>query len=79
MERNMMKLLKRTSKHNIWEVWCEYTAESVYVDHRPIVSELEEIRRKNWPGSDRRGYPYELKVYKLTPFYTFYNGRGRDG
>lgn len=72
------RLLKKTRKHNLWEVWCEHTAESVYVDHKPNEAELEEIRRKNWSGTDQWDCPYELRVYKLNPFYTFYHGRGRD-
>lgn len=66
----MKRLLKRINTHNIWEVWCEHTGESVYVDHKPDASELEEIRRKNWPGTDQWDCEYKLAVYKLSPFYT---------
>ena len=62
--------MKRTTNHNLYEVWCEYHAESVYVDHKPTKEELEEIRRKNWPGTDQWDSPMKLEVFKLAPLYT---------
>jgi tRNA(Ile2) C34 agmatinyltransferase TiaS len=62
--------LKLKTDHDIWEVWCEHTGETVYVDHRPTVEEIEEIRQKNWPGNDRWGMPFDIRIFKLKPFYT---------
>ena len=62
--------IKLSTSHDIWEVWCEHTAESVYVDHKPNKEELEEIRKMNWSGIDRWDMSYKLEVFKLKPFYT---------
>jgi len=62
--------MKKTTKHNIYEVWCDYTASSVFLDHKPTKKEVEEIRRKQWPGSDQWDIPYKIIVFKLKPFYT---------
>jgi len=63
-------LLKLYTDHDIWEVWCEHTAESVYVDHRPSAEEIEEIRKKNWPGEDQWGNVFYIEIFRLRPFYT---------
>lgn len=63
-------MLKLSKNHNICEVWCEYTAESVFIDHKPTKAELEEIRQKEWPGKDFDGNPFQLKVFELAHFYT---------
>ena len=62
--------IKLSTDHDIWEVWCEHMAEAVYVDHKPNKEELEEIRKKNWPGTDQWDMPYTLQIFKLKPFYT---------
>lgn len=62
-----MKLLKKTNKHSMWEVWSETMAESVYVDHRPTKKELEEILWTRWKGRDSVD---TLMVFKLEPYYT---------
>lgn len=67
---NDISMLKQIRKHDIWEVWCEHTCESVYIDHKPIKDELEEIRKKNWPGTNQWDLPYKLEVFKIKPFYT---------
>jgi hypothetical protein len=63
-------MIKLTRKHNIYEVWCEHAAESVFIDHKPTKKELEEIRIKNWTGTDQYNNPHKLKAFKLQPFYT---------
>lgn len=63
-------MLKLSKNHSIYEVWCEYTAESVFIDHKPTNEELEEIRTKNWPGTDQWGKVFVLSVFKLERFYT---------
>ena len=63
-------MLKLTTKHTIYEVWCEWTSESVFVDHEPSTDELKEIRKKEWPGTDSWGMEYQLQVFKLDHFYT---------
>lgn len=62
-------MLKLSNNHDIWEVWCEYAAESVFIDHKPNKEELEDIQQKNW---DRywNVAGTKLKIYKLKPFYT---------
>ena len=67
---NLSPMLKLSRNHKIYEVWCEWTAESVFIDHKPSKEELEEIRKKEWPGTDQWDRPYKLKVYKLNHFYT---------
>ena len=62
--------MKLTTEHCIYEVWSEYHAESVYVDHKPTKEEVEELRKKNWPGTDQWELQFKLRVYKLEPFYT---------
>lgn len=41
-------MLKLTKKHTFYEVWCEWTAESVYIDHKPTKAEVECIVKKEW-------------------------------
>lgn len=62
--------MKRTTKHTIYEVWCEYKAESVYIDHHPTLEEIEKLRKRNWPGTDEWSTPFKLQVFKLHPLYT---------
>jgi formylmethanofuran dehydrogenase subunit E len=38
--------MKKTFESNIWEVWNEYAADNVFVDHKPTQSELREIVKK---------------------------------
>ena len=49
----------------IYEVWCEHTAESVFIDHKPTSAEMEEIRLKEWPGTDQWDDPFKLRYYKI--------------
>jgi predicted RNA-binding Zn-ribbon protein involved in translation (DUF1610 family) len=63
-------MLKLTTNHDNYEVWCEHTAESVFVDHRPTPQELVEIHKKEqWPF-DSTGNPVPLRVDKIHRFYT---------
>ena len=62
--------MKLTPHHNIWERWCGWAAESVYVDHRPTKEEIEEVCKKNWNGIDPWSPKFDLCVFKLKPFYT---------
>jgi len=59
-------MLKLSKNHNIYEIWCEYAAESVYVDHIPSAEELKEICKKNWPDVHHN----DVVVERLKPFYT---------
>ena len=63
-------MLKLSNNHTIYEVWCEWTAESVFVDHKPTKEELEEIRKKEWPGTDQFSMPLIVVASKLQHFYT---------
>jgi hypothetical protein len=62
--------MKKCKNHTIYEVWCEHAAESVFVDHKPTKEEVEELRIKNWPGTDQWDIPFELQVFKLRHLYT---------
>ncbi len=65
-------MLKLSTEHNIYEIWCEHTAESVFLDHKPSKSELDEIRKKEWPIKGLDGKPVKLKAFKLAHYYTTY-------
>ena len=41
-------MLKLTKNHTIYEVYNEWAAESVYIDHRPTKAELEFLIKKEW-------------------------------
>ena len=62
-------MIKLSNKHTVYEVWNELLGESVYVDHKPTKEELKEIRKEEWPGTDRRNMPFKLKVFKMRHFY----------
>lgn len=58
--------MKKDTKLGIWEVWNEYAAESVYVDHNPTWKDIEEIiKKEKWPGPESFTHIYinKLKVY----------------
>jgi hypothetical protein len=40
-------MLKQTKKHTVYEVWNEYVAESVFIDHKPTKTEVKELIEKN--------------------------------
>jgi len=41
--------MKKTTKLGIWEVWNEYIAESVFIDHKPTKKEILTIcEMENW-------------------------------
>ena len=41
--------MKKNTKLGIWEVWNEYIAESVFVDHKPTKEEILELfRLEEW-------------------------------
>ena len=58
-------MLKRTTKHEFYEVWSEDAAESVFVDHKPTHEEVTCLWKENWPGTH-----FRPKLFKLKPFYT---------
>ena len=58
-------MLKRLSKHTLYEVWSEDAAESVYVDHKPTEDEVCQLWEDNWPNT-----PSMPKVFKEKHFYT---------
>ena len=58
-------MLKRTSKHEFYEVWSEDAAESVFVDRKPTRDEVNELWKENWPNTRQRP-----KLFKLKPFYS---------
>ena len=60
--------MKRITNHTIYEIWNEYTAESVYVDHKPTNKEVMEIRTTVW--GDVQNFPYHrIIIEKLKPMY----------
>ena len=40
-------MLKLSKKHEIYEVWNEWAAESVFIDHKPSRAEVKELIEKN--------------------------------
>lgn len=67
--RTKKLLLKLTTDHNVWEVYCEHVGESVYTDHRPTPEEIDELRKRNWPDTCWRKDPPPIRVFKLKHFY----------
>lgn len=68
-------MLKKTKNHNVYEVWCEYTCESVLVDHKPSNEEIKEIIYKEaWDGGwdiDINNFiKKHIVVEKYRKFYT---------
>ena len=47
-------MLKLTKTHTLYEVWNEWAAESVFVDHKPTKDEVAFLVRKAW-GTVFRG------------------------
>lgn len=41
-------MLKLCKNHTFYEVWNEWAAESVYVDHKPTKDEIQFLVRKVW-------------------------------
>lgn len=72
-----MTFLKKTAKHTIYEVWNEWTAESVFIDHKPSKTEVEELVQLNWPNNWSVGEATNpgkwikkyIHVERLRPFY----------
>ena len=48
--RHMKRITKllRHKDHEIYEIWCEWAAESVYFSGKPTQKELEEVVLLNW-------------------------------
>lgn len=70
-------MLKLSKKHEIYEVWNEFAAESVFVDHKPTLDELKELVKKNdWIIVGHTGLCITLFIAKyihverLQHFYT---------
>ena len=71
-----MTFLKKTAKHTIYEVWNEWNATSVFVDHKPSKAEIKELVEKNeWNRVTHTGLSITLFIKKyihverLRPFY----------
>jgi len=48
-------MLKLSKNHKIYEVWNEWAAESVFVDHKPSIVEVEELTKLNeWYPSNTK-------------------------
>jgi hypothetical protein len=63
-------------EHTFYEIWSEYHAESVFVDHKPTKIELLEISlHEQWIGllDSEEGQSHfinSLRVEPLKPIYT---------
>ena len=71
-------MLKRTIKHTLYEVWSEWASESVFVDRKPTIEEVNYLWKENWPNT-----PKAPEVIKLEHVYTqdpkqYRLERGRD-
>lgn len=60
-------MLTRTTDHDFYEVWNEWIADSVFVDHRPTKAELNEIHKTEKWSSASFG---KLQVFKVKRVYT---------
>ena len=57
-------MLKQTKEHTLYEVWSEWAAESVFVDHKPTEEEIVALWEENWPTT-----PKAPEVFKLEHVY----------
>ena len=71
-------MLKLSRNHRIYEVWNEWAAESVFVDHKPSKAEIRELVEKNeWNRVTHTGLSITLFIVKyvhverLQHFYTY--------
>lgn len=78
--------MRKSTRLDFWEVWNEWKAESVFVDHKPTKEEIAEIARKEKWDDDWDEYTrlYRLPVYSTTPSTprksskcTYCNGTGK--
>jgi len=74
-----MKLTKklRNKDHTVYEVWNEWAAENVFIDHKPSKAEIKELIEDNqWNIVGHTGLSVSLfitkyiRVERLQPFYT---------
>jgi len=70
-------MVKRLTKHTIYEIWNEYLAESVFIDHKPTKAEIEAVcESEDWERSSHTGLDGEafvhryIHVEKLKKLYT---------
>ena len=70
-------MLKLSKKHEVYEVWNEWAAESVFVDHKPNPEEIKELVKKNdWYTVTADCYDVEefirkwVHIERLQHFYT---------
>lgn len=69
-------MLKLSKRHEIYEVWNEWAAESVFVDHKPSRDEIKELIQTNdwFDGQQNLTLGLFMKkfihVERLQHFYT---------
>ena len=64
--------MKVKEDHDIYEIWNEYTCESVYCFFKPTDEEVVEVaRQQGWwsSGNKTSMWMKYIKVYKLEPMY----------
>lgn len=81
-------MLKQTKKHTVYEVWNEWVAESVFIDHKPTKAEVRELFDLNWEvnkDTDNVGrfikkfvHVYLLEHFYITDPKTYLIERGTD-
>ena len=71
-------MLKRTAKHQIYEVWSEDAAESVFVDRKPTLREITALWHENWPNTKRGPVLFKLKPFYTTSPKQYREERGED-
>lgn len=58
-------MLKLSRNHQVYEVWNEWAAESVFVDHKPSKAEIKELVEKNqWNKVGHTGLSITLFIAK---------------
>jgi hypothetical protein len=67
-------MIKKTKIHSIYEIWNEYLAESVFVDHKPTKKEMMEVcYQESWISRDEippQNMMGKFHIYKLDRLYT---------
>jgi hypothetical protein len=73
MKKRLTTLL-RNKDHEMYEIWCEWAAESIFFSGKPTQEELEELVMLNWKeayeeyrnfGTDIRELPRFIKEFVL--------------
>lgn len=59
-------MLVKTKKHEMWEIWSESAADSVFIysETKPTEADVNQIWKEEWPDTNTRP-----QVFRLDPYY----------